>query len=84
MLCVLSGANWNNTSNAGVWAGNWNNNRTNANNNTGFRSDCMPRTQQCDGGVEGDDFRPWAKSYCRPLSGRSAMRRLERQRGGLA
>jgi len=38
--CVLSGGNWNNTSNAGVWNSNWNNNRTNSNNNVGFRCDC--------------------------------------------
>ena len=37
-LCVLSGANWNITSNAGVWAGAWNNYRTNAYYYTGFRS----------------------------------------------
>ena len=75
MLCVISGANWNNTSNAGVWAANLNNNRTNANNNTGFRADCMPRTQQCDGGVEGDGFRPFkAKSLYRLFSSRSRKR----------
>lgn len=39
MLCLLSGANWNNNTNAGVWAANWNNNRTNSNNNVGFRLD---------------------------------------------
>ena len=41
MLCLQSGANWNNGSNAGVWASNWNNNRTNSNNNTGFRADSI-------------------------------------------
>ena len=41
MLCLQSGANWNNESNAGVWASYWNNNRTNSNNNTGFRSDSI-------------------------------------------
>ena len=80
MLCVQSGANWNNASNAGVWAANLNNNRTNANNNTGFRADCMPRTQQCDGGVEGGGFRPFgAKSLCRPLSSRCRVA-LDRRR----
>jgi len=39
MLCLLSGANWNNSTNAGVWAANWNNNRANSNNNVGFRLD---------------------------------------------
>jgi hypothetical protein len=37
-MCLISGGNWNNTSNAGVWALNLNNNRTNSNNNVGFRS----------------------------------------------
>lgn len=83
MLCVLSGANWNNGANAGVWAANLNNNRSNANNNTGFRADYMPRTQQCDGGVEGDAFLPWAKSLGRPLSSRCHAA-LDRQRGGFS
>ena len=39
-ICVLSGLNWNNSSNAGVWGANWNNNRSNSNNNVGFRCDC--------------------------------------------
>lgn len=40
-MCLISGGNWNNTSNAGVWNLNLNNNRTNSNNNVGFRSaDC--------------------------------------------
>jgi hypothetical protein len=34
----LCAGNWNNTSNAGVFCRNWNNNRTNANNNNGFRA----------------------------------------------
>ena len=39
LICVLSGGNWNDSSNAGVWNVNWNNNRTNSNNNVSFRSD---------------------------------------------
>jgi hypothetical protein len=79
MLCLISGANWNNGSNAGVWAANWNNARTNSNNNVGFRADSTPpRSRQRHGGEEGGDFRPWAKSSCRPLSGSAS----ERQRGG--
>lgn len=39
LICVISGLNWNNTSNAGVWSSNWNNNRTNSNNNVSFRAD---------------------------------------------
>lgn len=42
MLCVISGGNWNNGSNAGVWALNLNNVRGNSNNNVGFRADSMP------------------------------------------
>lgn len=41
MLCLQSGANWNNESNAGVWASNWNNDRNNSNNNSGFRVDSI-------------------------------------------
>lgn len=41
LTCPLSCGNWNNTSNAGVWYLNWNNNRTNSNNNTGWRCDCI-------------------------------------------
>lgn len=44
MLCVISGGNWNNGSNAGVWALNLNNVRSNSNNNVGFRSDSRPNT----------------------------------------
>lgn len=43
MLCVISGGNWNNGSNAGVWALNLNNVRANSNNNIGFRADSLPR-----------------------------------------
>ena len=38
-ICVLSCNNWNNTSNAGVWYSNLNNNRTNSNNNVRLRCD---------------------------------------------
>ncbi len=44
MLCVISGGNWNNGGNAGVWALNLNNVRSNSNNNVGFRSDSVPNT----------------------------------------
>lgn len=44
MLCVISGGNWNNGGNAGVWALNLNNVRGNSNNNVGFRSDSVPNT----------------------------------------
>ena len=38
MLAPIVGGNWNNSSNAGVWAMNVNNNRTNSNNNADSRS----------------------------------------------
>jgi hypothetical protein len=44
MLCVISGANWDNGGNAGVWALNLNNVRGNSNDNVGFRSDSVPNT----------------------------------------
>ena len=39
ICCVISCMNWNNSSNAGVWSVNFNNNRTNSNNNAGGRAD---------------------------------------------
>jgi hypothetical protein len=44
MLCVISGGNWNNGGNAGVWDLNLNNVRGNSNDNVGFRSDSVPNT----------------------------------------
>ena len=80
-MAPISGGNWNNSSNAGVWALNLNNSRTNSNNNIGFRSDSVsPRTGQPDGGTKGDVFRHFgAKSVFRCLSGRPATSRAERQ-----
>lgn len=43
MLCPISGGNWNNSTNAGVWALNLNNTRANSNNNVGGRSDLVSR-----------------------------------------
>lgn len=39
LTCLLSGANWDNSTNAGLGASNWNNNRANSNNNVGGRCD---------------------------------------------
>ena len=49
MLFPILGGNWSNSTNAGVWARNWNNNRTNTNNNVGFRSDYFsyPHSADC-------------------------------------
>jgi len=38
MLFPLTSGNWNNAGNAGVFYRNWNNNRSNDNNNVGFRA----------------------------------------------
>ncbi len=53
-MACLCGGNWNNTSNAGVFAVNLNNNRTNSNNNVGGR-DCIskPETTMVDTGNRG-------------------------------
>lgn len=80
-MAPISSGNWNNSSNAGVWSLNLNNNRTNSNNNIGFRSDSVsPRTGQPEGGTKGGVFRRFgAKSAVRHLSSMSATSRVERQ-----
>lgn len=56
-LCPNSGGNWNNSSNAGVWALNLSNSLTNSNTNYGFRSDFVsPHTSNEDSGTKGDTF----------------------------
>ncbi len=80
-MCPISGGNWNNGSNAGVWAFNLNNVRGNSNNNVGFRSDSVsPHIGQPNSGTKGGAFRQSlaAKSVCRFVSGR-AGNGLERQ-----
>jgi hypothetical protein len=79
----MSSANWNNSTNAGVFALNCNNNRGNSNDNYGFRSDSKsPRTAQADGGIKGGAFlhtvRAFAKSAGHPFSSRChvALERL--------
>lgn len=80
MLCPIAGGNWNNSSNAGVWAVNFNNSRTNSNDNVGFRADSAPHSPKPGhSGSEGDAFRPLAKSCDPPLSGSAG----EGQRRGL-
>ena len=76
-MCPISGGNWNNGSNAGVWTLNLNNTRTNSNINVGLRADSFsPRSPlHGHGGTEGDAFRraaqslAAAKSVCRRFSG---------------
>ena len=80
-MCPISGGNWNNAGNAGVWAFNLNNERSNSNNNYGFRSDSnSPRIVKTNGGIKGGAFRQYktAKSVYRSVSGRAACS-LERQ-----
>ena len=74
-MAFLSSGNWNNSSNAGVWYANLNNNRTNSNNNIGFRSDsASPRIRQRNGGTKGGSFRPArAKSVCSGPAGRQSL-----------
>ena len=71
-MCPISSANWNNAANAGVWALNCNNVRSNTNDNCGFRSDSMPRAQKWECGLKGGAFLPsqrcLAKSAGRSLS----------------
>lgn len=38
-MCLIVAFNWNNTTNAGVWSANWNNARSNSNNNVSLRAD---------------------------------------------
>ncbi len=80
-MCPMSSANWNNGSNAGVFTLNLNNERSNSNNNYGFRSDSVsPRIVKTNGGTKGGAFRQFktAKSVYRSVSGRTAYS-LERQ-----
>lgn len=79
-MCPISGGNWNNAGNAGVWAFNLNNERSNSNYNIGFRSDSNPRIVKTNGGIKGGAFRQSlaAKSVYHFVSGRAACS-LERQ-----
>ena len=80
MLCPLSGMNWSNGTNAGVWAVNLNNNRGNSNDNVGFCADSIsPETRKRETGTEGDGFRPLAKLLFALLFGSYG----ENQRGNL-
>ena len=85
-MCTISGGNWNNSSNAGVWALNLNNARSNSNDNVGFRADSIspqgPRFGRS--GIKGGAFRRAARVFCAAaksagfrLSGRPAFGGLE-------
>lgn len=82
-MCPIAAGNWNNSSNAGVWALNLNNARGNSNNNVGFRADSKPqRLQLGQSGIKGDAFRRVAQAAAKSagfrFSGR-AGNRLESQ-----
>lgn len=63
MLCVISGGNWNNGSNAGAWSLNLNNVRGNSNNNVGFRADSSPRPHAVQAARQrGSDRRGWCRN----------------------
>jgi len=72
-MAPLSSGNWNNSSSAGGWYLNLNNNRTNSNNNIGFRSDSdSPRIQKWNGGTKGGIFlQATVKSVWHYLSSRT-------------
>jgi hypothetical protein len=74
-MCPISCGNWNNATKSGPWALNLNNNRTNSNNNVGFRSDCAfnLRSQKGKSGAQGlavQAYRP--KCACTALLSRAA------------
>ncbi|MFZ4537171.1 hypothetical protein [Propionivibrio sp.] len=84
-MCPISGGNWNNASNAGLWMLNLNNVRGNTNNNVGCRADSISPPQRLilgHSGIQGDAFRRGvasttatpAKSAGFRLSGRAAFR----------
>jgi len=78
-MCPIVAGNWNNAANAGAWALNLNNVRSNSNNNVGLRADSKPQRPQIgQSGIKGDAFRrvvqATAKSAGFRLSGRAACR----------
>ena len=79
-MCPIVSANWNNGSNAGVWALNLNNVRGNANNNVGGRADSGSASQPArDGWLQGRRvlaaWRQAAKSVAWRVSGRAGAER---------
>lgn len=76
-MCPILSANWNNESNAGVWALNLNNVRTNANNNVGGRADSIPLPQRSkvdQSGIQGDAFRRAVYSVAKSVGFRDSGR----------
>jgi len=78
-MCPLVSGHWAYSSNAGAWALNLNNVRSNSNNNVGLRADSNPqRPQLGQRGVKGDAFRRAAQATAKSVgfrtSGRAAFR----------
>lgn len=69
-MCVIAGANWNNSTNAGLWARNFNNSRANSNDNYSLSSDSRPQTAQAESGIQGGAFLRHAQA-CAKSAGRS-------------
>ena len=71
-MCPIVSGNWNNSSNAGVWALYCNNVQANANDNYSLRADSMPHAAQAVSGLQGGAFlrlaQAFANSAGRPLS----------------
>jgi len=81
-MCPISGGNWNNVSNAGVWTLNLNNVRTNSNDNVGFRSDSIrnPRiADDANGGIKGGAFLRRVREICRLLFFSSVNAKISRR-----
>lgn len=77
-MCLISGGNWNNSSIAGVWALNLNNNRTNSNDNVGLRASDYDATSRSDVRAQ------WSHRDVSSCLGRALLRlRRNRQRGPL-
>lgn len=66
MLCPIVSGNWNNSSNAGVWALNLNNVRSNSNDNYVVRADSIsPHTACADSGIKGGAFLRLAQAFAK-------------------
>ena len=75
MLCVISGANWNNGSIAGCWARNFNNVRSNSNDNYGFSSDSRPHAAQAVSGIQGGAVLRLAQAFAKSAAHHHPSRR---------
>lgn len=82
-MSLLSSGYWSSGTTAGVWYANWNNNRTNSNNNIGFRLDYGSnlKPQSEDSGATGI-CHPALREICKPpLFGRATENQGQSERG---